>query len=294
MSDPADPGHAGNAAQIAYWNDQAGLTWTTLQESIDALLAPFAAILLQAAAPAPGERVIDIGSGCGATLLELAAWVGPGGHVLGVDVSEPMSARARERIAAQRLANAAVVVADAAVHVFPRNGADLLFSRFGVMFFADPAAAFANLRRAVRPGGRLVCAAWRPLADNPWARVPLEAARHVLPPSQSADPNAPDPNAPGPFALAAAERVGRILAEAGWRQIEINRHDAPMRLAGVGQIAEAAEFATRVGPLARALADAGPELRGRARQAVAAALAGHDGPDGVTLPASSWIFAARA
>ena len=121
-----------------------------------------------------------------------------------------------------------MVVHDAATYVFPRDDADLLFSRFGVMFFADPEAAFANLRLAMRPGGRLQCVAWRSLAANPWLSVPLEAARPLLPPQPP-----PEPYAPGPFAFADAERVGSILAAAGWKGANVVRHDMPMRLAGV-------------------------------------------------------------
>src|SRR5260370_18482697 len=194
MIDTADSDRGGNTAQIAYWNDKIAITWTTFQEHIDTVFAPLTAVALDAAAPATGERVIDVGCGSGATVLELARRVGPTGHVLGLDVSEPMSAQARERIAAEQLRNAEVLVHDAATCVFPRSDTDLLFSRFGVMFFADPEAAFANLRLAMRPGGRLLCMAWRPLAENPWFSVPLQAARALLPPQPP-----PEPNAPGPF-----------------------------------------------------------------------------------------------
>lgn len=287
--DEASSAAQDNAAQIAYWNDKAAVTWTTFQERIDALLAPLTAIAVAAAAPADGEHVIDVGCGCGETVLELAHRLGPSGHVLGVDVSEAMSARARERIAAQKLANADVIIADAATYAFPPAAADLLFSRFGVMFFADPSAAFANLRRAMRPGGRLLCMVWRAFAENPWANVPFEAARHLLPPTPP-----PDPDAAGPFAWAAAERARRILADAGWRDITLARHDVLLRLAGAGQIEAATEFATRVGPLARALAEADRELRLRARQAVANALQPHDRGDGISLSGSVWIVGARA
>lgn len=177
---------------------------------------------------------------------------------------------------------------DAATYAFPREDADLLFSRFGVMFFADPAAAFANLRLAMRPGGRLLCMAWRPLAENPWMSVPLEAARPLLPPQPP-----PEPYTPGPFAFADAERVRSILAAAGWADANIVRQDMPMRLAGVGQLDEATEYATRVGPLARELADADPDLRSRARQAVREVLGAYEGPNGISLTGSIWLVTAR-
>ena len=216
-----------NAAQIAYWNDRAAVTWTAMQDRLDAMFTPLTAIVVDAAAPAAGERVIDVGCGCGATVLELARRVGPDGRVLGVDVSEPMAARAQERIAAAGFGNAEVKVSDASTFGFAAGQADLLFSRFGVMFFADPAAAFANLRRGMRPGGRLLFACWRPMIDNPWFLVPTQAAAHLLPPAP-----AMEPNAPGPFAFADADRVRRILGTAGWSDVVLTRQDVPMRVAG--------------------------------------------------------------
>lgn len=200
-----------------------------------------------------------------------------------------MANRARQRITAAGLTNAQVVVSDASVHEFPRAAADLLFSRFGVMFFADPVAAFANLHQAIRPGGRLLCAAWRPLAENAWFTVPLEAASPLLPPQPPADPNAP-----GPFAFANRDRTHAIFTEAGWQAVTLTRHDVSVRLAAAGQIDHAADFATRIGILARLLADEGPELRARVKEAVAEALRGHDGPAGINLSGSIWLISARA
>jgi SAM-dependent methyltransferase len=265
------------------------VTWTTFQERLDTLFEPLTALALDAAAPAPGERIIDVGCGCGATVLALAGRVGATGQVLGLDISEPMAARARERIAAAGLTNARVVVSDAAVHAFPPASADLLFSRFGVMFFADPTAAFANLRGAMRQGGRLLCAAWRPLADNPWFLVPQQAARPLLPPQPPADPNAP-----GPFAFANPDRTLGIFTDAGWHGVTLTRHDVPMRFAATGEIDRATEFATRVGALARMLAEVDPALHPRVRSAVADALKAYDSPAGIILSGSIWLISARA
>jgi len=284
-------GEGPNAAQVAYWNSQACAGWLTEHERLDALFAPLTEAALALAAPRPGERAVDVGCGAGATALALARAVGPGGGVLGLDVSERLVARARERIAEAGLdATARVELADAALRPFAAE-ADLLFSRFGVMFFADPVAAFANLRRALRPdGGRMVFAAWRPLSENPWFRLPVEAARGHLPPST--DPP-PQPGAPGPFAFDDPARVRGILDRAGWRGVEIAPHDPPMRLAPPGGAAEAARGAAAVGPLARALAGAGEEERRRAVAAVAEALRAHDGPGGVVLPGAVWLVSAR-
>jgi SAM-dependent methyltransferase len=289
MTNPDPATEAGNAAQIAYWNDRAAVTWTAFQERIDAALARLTDIALDNAAPAIGEHVIDVGCGCGATVLELARRVGPSGHVLGLDVSEPMAGRARERIAAAKLNNAEVVISDAATYPLRQANADLLFSRFGVMFFVDPTAAFTNLRTAMHPGGRLLFAAWRRLADNPWFSVALEAAREFLPPQPPAEPDAP-----GPFALANDQRVRGILTAAGWRDAALARHDVPIRLAAPGKLEEATEFATSVGPLSRALAEVDPEIQSRVRVAVAQALRPVDGPEGISLKGSIWLVSARA
>lgn len=285
----ATPDDQGNAAQIAYWNEKAGAVWTEFQERLDALFAPLTSLALEAAAPVAGERVIDIGCGCGATVLALANRVGPGGVVTGLDVSAPMSARARERIAAAGLINAKVVVADAATHAFPPADVDLLFSRFGIMFFADPVAAFANLRRALRKGGRLRCAVWRPLTENPWFLAPLSAARTLVPLQPPTDPDAP-----GPFALADADRTIALLHDAGWHDVRLTRQDVPMRFAPQGQLDEAIDIATRVGPLARILADENPDVRLRVRQAVGEVLQTYDTPTGITLSGSIWLVSAQA
>jgi SAM-dependent methyltransferase len=278
-----------NTAQIAYWNDRAAVTWTTFQERLDASLEPLTALALDAAVPKLGERAIDIGCGCGATVLALAQRLGPTGEVLGLDVSEPMAARARERIAGASLTNAQVAVSDAATHDFQGARADLLFSRFGVMFFADPVAAFAHLRGAMRQGGRLLCVAWRPLADNSWFTVPLEAARALLPPQPAADPDAP-----GPLAFANPDRTRGILTKAGWSDAALTRCDVPMRIAAAGQLEQATEFATHVGILARMLAEEDPDTRERVRLAVAEALKPYDGPAGINLSGSIWLISAHA
>ena len=289
MSEAPVAGPGGNADQIAYWNAKAAETWTAFQTRLDAVFAPLTAVAMEAAAPAPGERVIDVGCGCGATVLELASRVGAAGHVLGLDISIPMAERARERIAAAGFAQAEVLVSDASSHGFTQAQTDLLFSRFGVMFFDDPAAAFANLRRAMRPGARMLCAVWRPMLENSWFSVPLAAARPLLPPQPT-----PDPLAPGPFAFSTQDRVHAVLGEAGWRGIEMQARDVPMTIAGPGQIAEAAEFATRIGSLARILAETEAPVRAHAEAAVAEALLGHDSPAGVVLGGAIWLVSARA
>ncbi len=278
-----------NAQQADYWNHVAGQTWVALQARLDRLFAPLTEVAIEHAAPRPGERAIDIGCGCGATVLELARRVGPGGHVLGVDISAPMLAVARERAAEAGLAQATLTRADMATHAFAPGDFDLAFSRFGVMFFDDPPAAFANLRRALKPSGRLVFACFRAPAENLWVTVPFAATKHLLPPTPP-----PGPEEPGQFAFADPDRVRRILTAAGFHDIELARHDPAMRMAGPGGAAEAAAFSIQLGPAARALIGAPEALRTAVREALEAEYRRHDGPDGIILSGAIWIVSAKS
>ena len=274
-----------NAQQVEYWNSTAAQTWVRLQTRLDQLFHPLTQIALESAAPHPGERAIDVGCGCGATVLELARRVGAGGHVLGLDISEPMLDLARRRAAEAGHAHATLVRADMSTYAFAPHECDLAFSRFGVMFFADPVAAFANLRAALKPGGRLVFACFRPLAENRWVLEPLTAVQHLLPPSP-----APGPEEPGQFAFADPDRVRRILTAAGFHNVTPTGHDPDMRL---GDAKQAADMSSQIGPIARALMGAPESLRTAVLEALATAYRRFDGPDGVTLPGANWIVAAK-
>ena len=153
--DPRDP----NRAQIDYWNEQSGPKWVEQQGQLDRLLATLGAVVMHRLALRPGQRVLDVGCGCGHTTLDLAGRVAPTGSVLGVDVSGPMLTRARER--ARDLPNVTFLQGDAQTHRFEPASVDAIFSRFGVMFFAEPDMAFRNFQRALKPGGRLVFVCWR-------------------------------------------------------------------------------------------------------------------------------------
>jgi SAM-dependent methyltransferase len=190
-----------NSEQIAEWNGALGQRWAAMRQEIDRFVVPFGEAALNAAAPQPGERVIDVGCGCGDTSIELARMVGAAGAVLGIDVSQPMLAVARSRGALANGAHLAFREGDASEAALPA-GTDLLFSRFGVMFFSQPSPAFSHMRKSLRAGGRCVFVCWRTPRDNPWAMTPLSAARAAL----GVTPAPADPNAPGPFAFADEER----------------------------------------------------------------------------------------
>ena len=285
----ADATTTPNADQVAYWNGDNGTKWARLQARLDALFVPISEAAVAAAAAKPGEAVLDIGCGCGATVLALAAAVGPGGSVTGVDISAPMLEVARRRLIEADAAHVDVVLADAATEPFPAGTVDLVFSRFGVMFFDAPAEAFTNIRRALKPGGRLLFACWRPFKGNPWFHVPYKAAVPHLPEQEK-----PDPEAPGPFSFAEPARVERILGLAGFSEIDVKPFDAMLTLGGPGDVADALNLATEVGPAARALGTGSPEQRATAERAIAEALKALDGAEGIRLGAQCWFVSARA
>jgi SAM-dependent methyltransferase len=276
---------AANTQQITYWNDAPGKTWADLQDVLDVQLEPMGAAVLKALAARPGERVIDVGCGCGQTTLALADAVGAASLALGVDISEPMLEVARRRGADRPQAR--FLNADAQTHAFDAGGFDALHSRFGVMFFDDPTAAFANLRRALKLGGRLAFLCWRSPAENPIMTTPMAAAQKHLPP-----PEPMAPGTPGPFAFADPERVRAILADAGFADIEIRPQDMP---AGGNTREETLELSLRVGPLGRMLRENPQVDREAAVADVRAAIAAHARPDGrVFMDSACWIVTARA
>jgi len=272
-----------NADQIAFWNGAGGEKWLRSTERLERGLTPLGQAAIDAAAPKAGERVLDIGCGAGPTSLKLAEIVGPSGEVQGVDVSQGLIGAAQQRAAGR--ANLHFTVADASAASFDRKF-DLLFSRFGVMFFADPAAAFANLRRALKPGGRLAFVCWRAFKENGWAFVPFMAAVPHLPPIAR-----PEPNAPGPFAFADGERVQGILRQAGFADVAVRPFDT--RMAGSNTLDEAVNFSSEVGPVSRVLAEAPEEKRQAAIGAIRETLKKYDDGAGIALSAACWIVTAR-
>jgi SAM-dependent methyltransferase len=271
-----------NDAQIEFWNTAGGETWAGFQAQLDRQMAPLGEEGVQVLAPRAGEHILDIGCGCGDTTLALAKAVGAAGSVVGVDVSRPMLEVARNRPADGL--NLEFIAGDAQTADLGAARFDAVYSRFGVMFFADPAAAFANIRAAIRPGGRMTFVCWRPLADNAWFSAPMAAARPFLPPAEPAEPNAP-----GPFAFSDPDRVKSILGAAGFSSVTLDPFDTKI---GSGDLDATLTLVLRVGPLGWALREH-PEAADKATEAVRSALATFDTPQGVLMPAAVWIVSAR-
>lgn len=270
-----------------YWNDR-GPVWVEYRERLDAMLAPLGEAAIARLHPDPGEHVLDIGCGTGTTSLELARLVGESGHVTGVDVSAPMLDEARRRATDAGLANTSFVVADAGAHRFEPRHYDAAFSRMGIMFFAEPVAGFTNLRRALRPGGRLGFVCWRSPAENSWVTEPGRAVADVLGP-----PAPMDPDAPGPFSLASADRIISILTEAGLVDIDITPHDLPVNI-GEGTTDQLVRYYIDLLPATAIPKNAGVHVVDRVKAALGAMVERRRTPDGITMGAAAWLVSARA
>jgi SAM-dependent methyltransferase len=279
-------GHDRNADQIAYWNGPGGQRWADRQQAQDIVLAPVADVLIDRARAKAGEHIIDVGCGAGATTIAFARTAGPNGHVTGIDISAPMLARARQIAPAGMPVE--FVEADATVYPFVPSSFDLLVSRFGVMFFADPALSFTNLRKAMKPSGRLAFACWRDSRDNPFFMAPLQAVYKHVPklPQQG-------PEDPGPFSFAAEARVHQILGQAGFSGIAMEPCDLSLDVAIGRGLDAAVQGALEIGPASRALAEQPPDVVAAATNSIREALTPFVSGQSVPLRASIWIVTAR-
>ncbi|MBU6371908.1 MAG: methyltransferase domain-containing protein [Alphaproteobacteria bacterium] len=269
-----------HSAQADYWNHNAGPVWVEENESLDAMLAPLGEAAMAALTPRAGEAILDIGCGAGATSRVLATRVQPGGSVTAVDISAPLV-----DLAMSKGGDVAYICADAGRDPLPHAPFDAAFSRFGVMFFEDPVAAFTHIGAAMKPGGRIAFICWRGMAENAWARETLVAALPFL----KAPPQPPEPHAPGPFAFADRDRTAGLLAAAGWRDIHIEPLDTDYVLGP--SAAAAAPKMLRIGPLGPLIREQGidPATIG---DALTTMLSRYETPKGVAMPAACWVVTA--
>jgi SAM-dependent methyltransferase len=278
-----------NADQDDYWNSDDSQHWVDAQEKYDAMLAPYVDRIFGAAALTSADRVLDIGCGCGATTLAAARLVSTG-EAVGIDLSKAMIERARQRAIDAGVGNARFEVADAQTFklAVPFNAA---ISRFGVMFFTDPVAAFRNVYNVLWPGGHLAFVCWQDIAHSEWARVPMATILEHLPQPDGAS-GPPPPGAPGPFAFGDPDRVRSVLTDAGFTDVALDGVDDQLVIGGGGGIDEAVDFLAHSGIARRTFGDASPEARTAALAAMREALAPYATADGVRLGAGAWLVTA--
>ena len=274
-----------NQEQREFWSDIKGDLWVTLQPRIDTMLATFGDKALDTLNPQSGERILEIGCGTGTTTLALGERVGASGEILAADLSRPMLNKAIERANVSAEDSITFVEADAQVHNFPTAAFDAVYSRFGVMFFDNPVAAFRNIRKAVRPGGRMAYVCWADRKANPWIRIPAGAAKAFL------DLPAPPPDdAPGQFSMENEHRVQQILHDAGWSDIGLERFTVDGSIGS--NAADAASFITKMGPMSEPFALADSDTQNKTLQVIEEALTPYSNDSGVTLGFSTWIVSA--
>jgi SAM-dependent methyltransferase len=278
------PVDARNAEMASAWNGEEGEAWAAHADRFDAASAAFDPPLLEAAGIGAADRVLDVGCGAGIS-TRAAARAAPDGHATGIDLSAPLLAEARRRSAAAGLTNTTFVQGDVQVHPFDPAAFDVAVSRFGAMFFGDPVAAFGNVARALRPGGRLAVLSWQPLARNEWLLVLRRtlAAGRPLP--------EPPGDAPGPFGLSDPDHVRRVLAAGGFEAVDLVEVPGVVRLGADAQ--DALGFVSGLGLARGLLGGLDDGARRAALDELRAALVEHATPDGVLLGAGAWLTTAR-
>lgn len=268
-----------------FWNGIGGRKWVSYQDRLDSSLIAFGHEAMTTAQIAPGEQVLDIGCGCGDTSLEIAAKIGPSGKVTGVDVSKVILNQAQER--AYSISNINFVCVDAQYCDFEPLACDLVYSRFGVMFFSDPGAALGNIRKALKPGGRMVFVCWQPIKQNQWINLPLEIATKYAPPpppSSSQDP--------GAFSFGDTRRIKEVLEVAGFSSVLIRPYNTKFNLGH--SLIEAVDFISTIGPSSYLMDDSGIDANIKAGflRELHQTLSLYATEHSVSLDASAWIVSA--
>lgn len=279
-----------NEEQIEYWNGEGGERWAAEDARMARLLEPVAKALLEHADILGCTSALDVGCGGGSQSVLLAQHLGKGASVTGVDISGPMLAVAREKLGSMD-ANSAFLQflqADASQQAFDAATFDLVFSRFGVMFFDDPVAAFSNIRGGLRDDARLAFCCWRAVAENPWVTLSMQAVLQFVPP-----PEKTDPNAPGPFAFADSTRVGEILQQAGFGDLAFYPYDSEVTFSEAPTLGEAVRELIKISPVGRLLADQSKDVVEAALGALEETLAPYYTDSALRMPTAIWFVTGR-
>ena len=275
-----------NQDQKEFWNNEKGKIWVALEKKIDAMLSPLGDEALKSLAPENGENIIDIGCGTATTSLKIADLVGDKGSVTGVDISKPILECARQKAKENSVSNIEFILADAQNHKYLVNSYDAIFSRFGVMFFEDPVAAFANLIKGLKSGGRLAFICWAEPSVNDWIETSTNVASRFLelPPKAA-------PREPGPFAFEDPVYLRKILSDAGWKKITIENY-CTTNLVGK-TIEEAADFLSRMGPMSIPFENAEETVKIKVIDALKDCFSNYLTETGVEMNFNSWIVTAN-
>jgi SAM-dependent methyltransferase len=278
-----------NSGMRDFWNNAGGRMWVNYQDIIEIGMSPLGINAMDRLGIAPNDRVLDIGCGCGDTTIELARRVGKDGYVLGVDISEMIISSAKKKINLKKQSHVDFKCLDAQNYDFDKTSFDVIFSRFGVMFFDDPIAAFSNLRASLRSNGHIAFVCWQPVTAIEWISLPLEIiSRHIEPPPSPP----PQPEAPGGFSFGDANRVERILSSAGYSDINIEPYHSKINIGK--SLDEAQAFLTHIGPAGSILEnpEIDSEVRMRFIEDLHNTLKAHQTEKGVSLGAATWLVTA--
>lgn len=278
-----------NQDQIDFWNGDTGQHWANTDAMIERILGPITQALLDHAPPSGCTRALDIGCGGGSQSIQLARALGPDSSVLGVDISEPMLAVADKKAeeADPARGEVAFLQADASTYAFEPAAFNLLYSRFGVMFFDDPLAAFTNLRNAMADHGRLLFCCWQALKDNDWLRIPLQTALQHLPAPEPADPEAP-----GPFAFADPVRVERILTRSGFSDVQMTPAAVTMTYGPSPSLRDCILDMVQMSPVGRLLEGQGNDTHETVYAALENTLETYYDNGSLALPGQVWFVTA--
>lgn len=281
-----------NQEQIDYWNGESGQRWAEQDKLMARLLKPVGEALLDHAELDQCKHVVDVGCGGGSQSRLLAERLGPDAKVTGIDISQPLLAVAQaNNPITENAASIEYLLADASEHNFEAGEFDGLFSRFGVMFFSNPTAAFTNLRKSLSDEGKLAFSCWQAMDKNDWARIPVQTAMQYV---TLPDNMAPDADAPGPFAFAKAERIENILQQAGFSNIQVSSHTQEVRMGEAPTIQQSVREMAEVGPVQRLLVGQDEALKEQVYKALETTMTPFYKNGAITLPAAIWFVTATA